>query len=84
MQALSTNDVGSGFGEMLSTIEDEPIQIEQNGKPVAVVLSMEDYQQMEDLKLAMLKQRVANARKDIENGDTVDGETYFKQVIEAL
>lgn len=84
MQALSTNDVGSGFGKLLSTIQDEPIQLQQDGKPVAVVLSMEDYQQMEDLKLAMLKQRVASARKDIENGETVDGESYFKQLIDEL
>jgi hypothetical protein len=39
---------------------------------------------MEDLKLVMLKQRVATARKDIENGDTVDGEAYFKQLIDEL
>ena len=39
MHNLSANEAKTQFGEMLLTVQREPVQISRNGKPVAVVVS---------------------------------------------
>ena len=43
MDALSANEAKTQFGDMLLKAQRAPIQINKNGKPVAVVISMDDY-----------------------------------------
>lgn len=50
MYALSANEAKTQFGDLLLKAQREPVQINRNGKPVAVVMSVEDYQALEDLK----------------------------------
>ena len=77
MFALSANEAKTQFGEMLMKAQGSPVQISKNGKPVAVVISMEEYQNIEALKLQLLQVRATNARYDINNKNTVDGEQFF-------
>ncbi len=81
MQALTANDAKTQFGDMLLKAQREPIQINKNGKPVAVVISMEEYQQMEEVKFALLQERAARAKLDIENGNLVEGEQFMSDLI---
>ncbi len=48
---------------MLLKVQREPMPISRNGKPVAIVLSMDDYQELEELRLTMLKIRAERAQK---------------------
>lgn len=77
MDALSANEAKTQFGDMLLKAQRAPVQINRNGKPVAVVISMDDYESIESLKLRLLQSRVAQAMVDINAGNTVDGETFF-------
>ncbi len=77
MDALSANDAKTQFGDMLLKAQRAPIQINKNGKPVAVVISMDEYESIETLKLRLLQSRAAQARTDIEAGNTVDGDTFY-------
>ena len=77
MQALSANDAKTQFGDMLMKVQRAPIQINKNGKPVAVVISIDEYQSIEKLKLRLLQTRAISASEDINNGETVDGRTVF-------
>jgi prevent-host-death family protein len=77
MDALSANEAKTQFGDMLLKAQRAPIQINKNGKPVAVVISMDEYENIEALKLRLLQSRVAQAKADIEAGNTVDGESFF-------
>ena len=77
MDALSANEAKTHFGELLLKAQRSPVQISKNGKPVAVVLSMDDYQEMEQLKLQMLKERAHRAKEEYENGLCEDGEAFF-------
>ena len=43
MDALSANEAKTQFGDMLLKAQRAPIQINKNGKPVAVVISMDEY-----------------------------------------
>lgn len=81
MQALTANDAKTQFGDMLLKAQREPVQINKNGKPVAVVISMEEYQQMEAVKFTLLQERAARAKLDIENGNLVEGEQFMSDLI---
>ena len=77
MEALSANEAKTQFGEMLLKAQRAPVQINKNGKPVAVVISMDEYESNEALKLQLLQSRAIKAKKDIEKGNTIDGESFL-------
>jgi prevent-host-death family protein len=77
MDALSANEAKTQFGDLLLKAQRAPIQINKNGKPVAVIISMDEYENNEALKLRLLQSRVTQAKADIEAGNTVDGESIF-------
>lgn len=78
MKALSANEAKTQFGNLLLNAQREPVQINKNGKAVAVMMSMDDYQDMESLKLQLLQHRVEKVKVDI---NTVDGSSFFEEVI---
>ena len=78
MDALTANEAKTQFGDMLLKAQRAPIQINKNGKPVAVVISMDEYESIETLKLRLLQSRVAQAKADIEADNTIDGESFFE------
>lgn len=80
MDHLSANEAKTHFGSMLMRAQKAPVQINKNGKPVAVVVSAEDYQSIEALKLELLKIRTDRARLDLAEGRFMDGETFFDEL----
>ncbi|PSU43037.1 prevent-host-death protein [Photobacterium frigidiphilum] len=80
MQSLTANAAKTKFGDLLMKVQREPVQICKNGSPVAVVMSCEEYAQLEALKLQFVKMRFAAADKDIADNNLVDGETFFNQL----
>ena len=80
MELLSANKAKTQFGELLMMAQREPVQINKNGKPVAVVISIDEFERIEALKLRLLQSRVTQARADIVNGNTVDGESFFNEL----
>jgi prevent-host-death family protein len=80
MDVLSANEAKTHFGDMLLKAQRTPIQINKNGKPVAVVISAEEYESIEALKLRLLQSRAAQAKADIEAGNLVDGESFFDEL----
>ncbi len=81
MQALTANDAKTQFGDMLLKAQREPVQINKNGKPVAVVISIDEYQQMEEVKFTLLQERAARAKIDIENDNLIEGEQFMSDLI---
>ena len=80
MEALSANEAKTQFGDLLLKAQQAPIQINKNGKPVAVVISINEYEHMEALKLSVLKARVEAARGQIGRKGTADGESFFDEL----
>jgi len=80
MEALTANEAKSQFGDLLLKAQRAPVQINKNGKPVAVIMSMEDYDRIEALKLRLLQSKVASAKADVESGNIVDGEGFFDRL----
>jgi prevent-host-death family protein len=80
MDALSANEAKTHFGDMLLKAQRAPIQINKNGKPVAVVISVEEYESIEALKLRVLQSRAVQAKADIAAGNLVDGDAFFDEL----
>jgi prevent-host-death family protein len=80
MEALTANEAKTQFGDLLLKAQQAPVQINKNGKPVAVVISISEYEHMEDLKMRVLLARAEAARGHIANRDTVDGELFFDEL----
>ena len=78
MKALSANEAKTQFGNLLLNAQREPVQINKNGKPVAVMMSIEDYKYMESLKLIILQDRAEKAKQD---NNVVDGATFFQELV---
>ena len=80
MEALNANEAKTQFGDMLIKAQRSPIQINKNGKPVAVVISIDEYENIETLKIEFLKSRAEKAKIDIAKGSVVDGEDFFDEL----
>ena len=55
MNTMSANTAKSHFGELLDIARREPVTIEKHGRPVVVVLSTEEYEELEAIKLSRLR-----------------------------
>ena len=49
MRTVAAREAKNEFGRLLDTAQREPVTIERYGRPVAVVLSIEDYERFEAL-----------------------------------
>jgi len=72
MPKLSANEAKARFGELLDRAQQEPIIIEKHGRPVAVVMSSEEFDHLQAMKLEKLKTEVAKGLRDIAQGDFID------------
>ena len=77
METLNASDAKREFGELLLRVQKEPVGINRNGKPVAVVLSARDYEYIEQLRSDWLKAEIQKGMDDIASGNVIDGEIVF-------
>ncbi|TRW96345.1 type II toxin-antitoxin system Phd/YefM family antitoxin [Paracoccus sp. M683] len=46
MKTISARDAKNRFGYLIDTARQEPVSVEKHGRPVVVVLSVEDYDRL--------------------------------------
>lgn len=46
MKTLSARDAKNRFGYLIDTARQEPVSVEKHGRPVVVVISIEDYERL--------------------------------------
>ena len=80
MKALTANEAKTHFGETLLNAQKAPVLINKNGKPVAVLVSYDEYESIEAMKVQLLQARITRAKVDVANGDTIDGESFFDEL----
>lgn len=80
MQSLTASTAKTKFGDLLIKVQREPVQISKNGSQVAVMMSCEEYKQLEALKMMLVKSRFEQAEIDIQNGDLLDGDEFMKSL----
>ncbi len=69
MKTFSAKDAKQHFGELMDTVQREPVSIEKHGRPVAVMLSEVEYQEM---KLERLRSALAIGEAELDRGEFAD------------
>ena len=72
MRTMSAKEAKNHFGELLMEAQKAPVTIEKNGKPVAVVYSMEWHEAAEEAKLDWLKRAVAEGVAEADRGELIE------------
>ena len=73
METLNATDAKREFGEVLLKAQKEPIGINKNGKPVAVMVSATEYEELTSLRDEWLKMELQKGMDDLRSGRIVDG-----------
>jgi len=73
MSTFSASDAKREFGDVLLKAQKAPVRINKNGKPVAVVVSADEYEQLEALREDRLKAEIRGGIADLEAGRTSGG-----------
>jgi prevent-host-death family protein len=77
MKAVTAKDAKNRFGELMDTVQREPVSIEKHGRLVAVVLSEVAYEKM---KLEHLKAMLAVGEAQLDRGEGIDGKEFFEEL----
>jgi antitoxin Phd len=63
MYTISAKEARNEFSALLDSVRSDPVQIQKNGKPVAVVISVEDYERLSALEDAWWAEKAKRAEK---------------------
>lgn len=72
MQSMSAHDAKARFGQLLDAARREPVTIEKHGRAVAVVMSKEDFDDIEAMKLERLRAEVQIGIEASRAGDAIE------------
>lgn len=61
MKSMSAKDAKNGFGRLLDTARAEPVTIEKHGRPVIVVLAVEEYERLKAFETQSMEPHRPNA-----------------------
>jgi len=82
MKTLSARDAKNSFGVLLDTAQREPVTIEKKGRPVAVLLSIAEYERLEALEDAYWSARAGAAEAEGYVGPDA-GEQLLRELLDA-
>ena len=68
----------TNFGALLEKVQREPLMISKKGRPVAVLMSMDEFEAHQRLKLNQLRQEVQAGLAELEAGKVVSGAEAFE------
>ncbi len=77
MRSIAAKEAKVHFGELMDTVQREPVSIKKYGRPVAVIMSAEEYKQF---KLERLRARLSIGEIELDRGNAVDGRTFFQEL----
>lgn len=80
MYSFTASEAKIQFGEVISKAMREPVSITKNGRPTVVVMSYEDFNAIEELKLQNLKLILAKSIAQAENGQLHDMDDVFSDL----
>src|SRR5438128_10430772 len=83
MRIASVAEIKSQFSSFLKASEAGPIVVTRNGRPVAVIVGVQDEDEIERLLMAYsprLQGILEASRKQIREGDVLSHEEFWKEV----
>ncbi len=80
MKTLTASDAKREFGDLLLKVQSTPVGINKNGKPVAVMLSYTEYEQLSAYKTEQLKAQIQQGIADLEAGRIASGSDVLERL----
>ena len=77
---MNATDAKREFGDMLLKAQKEPVAINKNGKPVAVMVSATEYEELITVNEAWLKAELQKGMDDLRAGRVADGKDVMKRI----
>lgn len=77
---MNATDAKREFGDMLLKAQKEPVAINKNGKPVAVMVSATEYEELIAVNEAWLKAELQKGVDDLRAGRVTDGKDVMKRM----
>lgn len=84
MKTIPASEAKTNFGALLDTAQREPVTISKKGRAVAVVMSIQDFEAHEALKLEHLRQEIRKGMDQLDKGENVDGQAFMKTLLKEL
>ena len=72
-KAIPATEAKTNFGALLDKVQREPLTISKKGRPVAVLMSMDEFEAHQRLKLEQLRREVQAGLADLGAGNVVSG-----------
>ncbi|SFC44384.1 type II toxin-antitoxin system Phd/YefM family antitoxin [Tropicimonas isoalkanivorans] len=57
MKVLSAKDAKYGFGRLIDLARAEPVMVAKHGRPVVVVMAVEEYERLKNFEMGMVDSR---------------------------
>ena len=83
-KAIPAAEAKTNFGALLDKVQREPLTISKKGRPVAVLMSMDEFETHQRLKLEKLRREVQTGLADLEAGRVVSGAEAFEAMDRVL
>lgn len=64
MQTVSAKDAKYGFGRLIDLARSEPVAVAKHGRPVVVVMAVEEYDRLKDIEMGQQKSPGKAGRAD--------------------
>jgi prevent-host-death family protein len=79
MEICNASDAKREFGGILLKAQKEPVGINKNGKPVAVMVSASEYEELQFLKEQWLKSELQKGLDDLNAGLVKNGQDVMER-----
>ena len=83
-KAIPATEAKTNFGTLLEMVQREPLTISKKGRPVAVLISMDEFEAHQRLKLEQLRREVEAGLADLGAGKVVSGTEAFEAMTREL
>ncbi|MES9856492.1 MAG: type II toxin-antitoxin system Phd/YefM family antitoxin [Sedimenticola sp.] len=82
MEIFSSKDAQNQFGDMLMKAQKEPVCIKRYNKAAAYMLSASAFEEYQEYKHQVLREKIAKGIDSLKKGETVDGDKVFDELME--
>ena len=80
MEEVTASDAKQAFGDLLLKSQQEPVRINKNGKPVAVMVSATRYEFLEKVHEQYLSAAIQEGLDDVAAGRVHDAEDVYARL----
>ena len=80
MKTIPAGEAKNRFGVLMDTAQREAVVISKKGRPAAVVMPMQEYEEYQELRMERLRREIKIGSDQIERGEVSDGEAFFDEL----